>query len=125
MIRRPPRSTLFPYTTLFRSAPPANRLGPGALVLAVGRPGTPQPMASFGVISSVGGAWRTALGGVVDGYVRADVAMLPGFSGGAIADVQGRLVGLLSTHLAGGDPVALPAATLVDLVDRALAGGAS
>src|SRR5258705_6768693 len=23
MIRRPPRSTLFPYTTLFRSAPPA------------------------------------------------------------------------------------------------------
>src|SRR3989442_5383732 len=24
MIRRPPRSTLFPYTTLFRSAPPAS-----------------------------------------------------------------------------------------------------
>src|SRR3712207_8334044 len=24
MIRRPPRSTLFPYTTLFRSAAPAN-----------------------------------------------------------------------------------------------------
>src|SRR2546430_8635231 len=26
MIRRPPRSTLFPYTTLFRSAPFLNRL---------------------------------------------------------------------------------------------------
>src|SRR2546422_4737949 len=25
MIRRPPRSTLFPYTTLFRSQPPADR----------------------------------------------------------------------------------------------------
>src|SRR5256885_11407996 len=25
MIRRPPRSTLFPYTTLFRSRPPAER----------------------------------------------------------------------------------------------------
>src|SRR3712207_7569213 len=25
MIRRPPRSTLFPYTTLFRSHPPASR----------------------------------------------------------------------------------------------------
>src|SRR5256885_3971436 len=25
MIRRPPRSTLFPYTTLFRSSPPAAR----------------------------------------------------------------------------------------------------
>src|SRR3712207_7644587 len=28
MIRRPPRSTLFPYTTLFRSVPPA-QLGVG------------------------------------------------------------------------------------------------
>src|SRR5256885_3632391 len=26
MIRRPPRSTLFPYTTLFRSLAPANRV---------------------------------------------------------------------------------------------------
>src|SRR2546425_7968237 len=33
MIRRPPRSTLFPYTTLFRSAPVA---GPGR---GRGRPG--------------------------------------------------------------------------------------
>src|SRR2546430_5722871 len=29
MIRRPPRSTLFPYTTLFRSPPP-ERPGPGS-----------------------------------------------------------------------------------------------
>src|SRR5256885_7028101 len=28
MIRRPPRSTLFPYTTLFRSAGLADELGP-------------------------------------------------------------------------------------------------
>src|SRR5258705_7330226 len=29
MIRRPPRSTLFPYTTLFRSRPGRNRTEPG------------------------------------------------------------------------------------------------
>src|SRR3712207_7897266 len=29
MIRRPPRSTLFPYTTLFRSEPPIRILCPG------------------------------------------------------------------------------------------------
>src|SRR5438067_5240031 len=29
MIRRPPRSTLFPYTTLFRSATGSNRNRPG------------------------------------------------------------------------------------------------
>src|SRR5438874_10743508 len=27
MLRRPPRSTLFPYTTLFRSSPRARRVG--------------------------------------------------------------------------------------------------
>src|SRR2546427_4426284 len=30
MIRRPPRSTLFPYTTLFRSPPPGAPSGPSA-----------------------------------------------------------------------------------------------
>src|SRR5258707_11100775 len=32
MIRRPPRSTLFPYTTLFRSMLPAANASPEALV---------------------------------------------------------------------------------------------
>src|SRR2546427_5027957 len=35
MIRRPPRSTLFPYTTLFRS--PARQPGGGAGVIGLGR----------------------------------------------------------------------------------------
>src|SRR2546429_317126 len=39
MIRRPPRSTLFPYTTLFRSAP--ERFAVGALHDAVVRVETP------------------------------------------------------------------------------------
>src|SRR3712207_7557123 len=35
MIRRPPRSTLFPYTTLFRSEPAAQRLtGPACRLIA-------------------------------------------------------------------------------------------
>src|SRR3712207_7095525 len=40
MIRRPPRSTLFPYTTLFRSARPAVRSGrSGAARPGAGRGG--------------------------------------------------------------------------------------
>src|SRR3712207_8428492 len=35
MIRRPPRSTLFPYTTLFRSALPGPALAARATVLAL------------------------------------------------------------------------------------------
>ncbi len=94
----------------------------GHLVLAVGRPGTPAPIASFGVVSSVGGAWRTAQGAVLDAYLRADVALLPGLSGGALADVQGRIVGLLSSQLAGGDPVAIPVQTVDALVQRITSG---
>src|SRR2546427_11008687 len=36
MIRRPPRSTLFPYTTLFRSALGVLRRGLAAVVLSLG-----------------------------------------------------------------------------------------
>jgi serine protease Do len=103
-------------------APPGD-LSAGNLVLAVGRPGTPQPIASFGAISSVGGAWRTAQGGLLDAYIRADVALLPGLSGGALADVQGRVVGMLSAYLAGGDPVGIPTASIDAIVQRILSGG--
>src|SRR3712207_8520041 len=44
MIRRPPRSTLFPYTTLFRSdalLPPARGAGP---LRPAHRPAEPQPL---------------------------------------------------------------------------------
>src|SRR2546426_1209284 len=40
MIRRPPRSTLFPYTTLFRS--PVDRIGPWRKVLERGGSGRDQ-----------------------------------------------------------------------------------
>src|SRR3712207_7324948 len=46
MIRRPPRSTLFPYTTLFRSPTAGVRenvvvVGPAAALPAVGHPAVP------------------------------------------------------------------------------------
>src|SRR2546425_6935290 len=46
MIRRPPRSTLFPYTTLFRSRPADLRVGPdGARIRSTlpSRPRAPLP----------------------------------------------------------------------------------
>src|SRR2546426_6256234 len=42
MIRRPPRSTLFPYTTLFRSYGPAGRL-----LIVTGWPGVTSTVVSF------------------------------------------------------------------------------
>src|SRR3712207_7455091 len=56
MIRRPPRSTLFPYTTLFRSATPteAGAMGAvGALVLAAIQRRLTWPLVREGMSSTM------------------------------------------------------------------------
>lgn len=88
----------------------------GHFVLAVGRPGPSGPMASFGVVSLVGGAWRTPRGGTVEGFVRADVAMLPGFSGGPLVDARGTVLGLNSSTLGRGGGLTVPAAAIDTIV---------
>lgn len=92
---------------------------PGNLTLAIGRPGPSGPMASFGVVSVVGGSWRTHRGHSVEGFVRADVAMLPGFSGGPLVDSAGHLIGLNSSTLGRGSGLTV-LATAIDGVVTAL-----
>ena len=88
----------------------------GHLVLAVGRPGPSGPMASFGALRVVGGAGRAHHGGNVEGYLRADVAMLPGFSGGPLVDASGAILGLNSSTLGRGGGLTIPAATIDRIV---------
>jgi S1-C subfamily serine protease len=90
---------------------------PGNLVLAVGRPGPSGPMASFGVVSTVGGSWRPHRGGTVEGYIRADVAMLPGFSGGPLVDVEGNIIGLNSSTLGRGGGLTIPSGAIDTIVN--------
>jgi S1-C subfamily serine protease len=71
----------------------------GHLALAIGRPGPSGAMASLGVISAVGGPLRLRGGASLERFVRADVAMLPGFSGGPLVDATGNLIGLNSSTL--------------------------
>lgn len=88
----------------------------GHLVLAVARPGKSGVMASFGAISVVGGAWRTATGGSVEGFVRADVAMLPGFSGGPLVNGEGEVIGLNSSTLGRGGGMTIPTAAIETVI---------
>src|SRR5438034_2289701 len=55
MIRRPPRSTLFPYTTLFRSTPPS---GAGSPAWSTSGMTPAQTGRSRSLSSSVGGPER-------------------------------------------------------------------
>lgn len=86
----------------------------GNLVLAVGRPGEGEPMASIGIISAVTGPWRTWRGGMLEKLIHTDVTLYPGFSGGALVDAAGRVAGLNTSLLARGISAALP----VDTVQR-------
>lgn len=94
----------------------------GQLVLALGRPGQ-TVQATLGVISALGQAWRTAAGGRVDRYLQTDVVMYPGFSGGPLVDVSGRVAGLNSSGLLRGVSPALPVPTLRRVVETLLAHG--
>jgi S1-C subfamily serine protease len=97
-------------------------LRPGSIVLAVGRPGA-GVTASLGLISAVGGEWRTWQGGRIDRFVRLDLAIYDGFSGGALVEAGGRVLGLNTSGLARGMPLTIPAATVDQVAERILKGG--
>lgn len=94
----------------------------GNLVLALGRPGK-TVMATLGIVSAIGDAWRTRAGGGIDRYLQPDVAMPPGFSGGPLVDSAGRILGLTSSGLLRGITVAVPVSTLERVVDTLLQHG--
>ena len=96
-----------------RAASPARV---GQFVLAVGRPGERELMASVGIVSAIGGPARTR-GGLLEQYIRTDATPYPGFSGGALIDARGAVLGILTTGLAGGAALAVPAALAWGLAD--------
>ncbi len=81
----------------------------GQLVLALGRPTLDGIEASLGIISAVGGPARTWRGGMLERYLRTDAIPFPGFSGGPLVDIAGRVVGLNTSGLSHGAAITIPA----------------
>lgn len=108
-----------PGSTGIESEPPKL----GQLVLAVGRPSTVGLSVSFGVVSSVGPPWRTRSGGRIDQLVRPDLVLYPGFSGGPLIDVGGKVIGLNTSGLTRGAPVTIPTETIERIVNRLIKRG--
>ncbi|HEU4588658.1 MAG TPA: trypsin-like peptidase domain-containing protein [Gemmatimonadales bacterium] len=109
------------------SLAPAERADPtalraGHLVLAVGRPG-PNVTASMGVVSAVGGEWRTWQGGRIDRFVRLDLNIYDGFSGGALIEAGGRVLGINTSGLARATALTIPATTVDRVADQLLSHG--
>ena len=81
----------------------------GQVVVALGRPSQEGIEASLGIISAVGGPVRTGRGGLLENYLRTDAIPFPGFSGGPLIDLEGRVVGMNTSGLAHGAAISIPA----------------
>jgi serine protease DegQ len=95
----------------------------GHVALAIARTGGDGPSASMGVLSALGGPWSTWRGGRVDRYIRADLSLYPGFSGGPLVDASGACLGINTSGLTRHFPLALPPETVDRVVSALLAGG--
>jgi S1-C subfamily serine protease len=100
----------------------AGALRVGNLVLAVGRPGQ-SVTASLGVLSAVGAEWRTWQGGRIDRFLRLDLSIYDGFSGGPLVEAAGRALGLNTSGLARGMALTIPGSTVDHVADQILSGG--
>ncbi|MFN8482096.1 MAG: trypsin-like peptidase domain-containing protein [Anaerolineae bacterium] len=89
-------------------------VGVGQLVLAVARP-SDRPMATIGIVSAFTPT-QTRRGQSLD-IIQTDVTLYPGFSGGALVDARGQIIGLNSSHLARGISTAIGVGTLRRVVE--------
>jgi S1-C subfamily serine protease len=95
----------------------------GHLVVALARPGR-TARATLGIVSALGGEWKTPAGGRVDRYLETDLELPSGFSGGFLLDLEGRAIGLNTTGLWRGHHLSIPTVTLRKTVETLLAHGA-
>jgi S1-C subfamily serine protease len=94
----------------------------GHLVLGAGRSGEGNLSASLGLISRLGGSWRSWQGGQIDQFIRPHFLSHHGAMGTTLLDSQGRVIGLNTTG-----PrrmmLTIPAATIQRVADQLLQTG--
>ena len=100
----------------------AAQLRVGHFVLAIGRREKQGLAASHGIISTLGGAWRTWRGGRIDQSFRLDLLPFTGFSGGPLVDAQGKVIGI-NTSGPRRSVMTVPTVTVNRVVDHLLAKG--
>ena len=66
----------------------------------------------MGIVSGAAGEWPTWRGGKLDQFVRLDVAIYPTSEGGAIADIQGNIVGIVAAGLSRSSVIGITRATI-------------
>jgi S1-C subfamily serine protease len=94
----------------------------GNVVLAVGRTNT-DVTASFGIINNISGAWRTWRGDEIERFISLDLAIYLGFSGGALINADGKVLGVNTSAFGRGLALTIPSETVNRVVDVLLTKG--
>jgi S1-C subfamily serine protease len=93
------------------------------LVIALGRTRAGNLVASAGIVGGIGGEVRTWRGGRLDQNIRLDLELYPGFSGGPLVSVEGKVLGVNTSGLGRGRAITIPVSTVNRTVDELLAKG--
>jgi S1-C subfamily serine protease len=99
-------------------------LAVGSLVVAIGRTRRGNIVASSGLVSGLMGEWRAGRARI-DQFIRPDLTLYPGFSGGALIDSSGKVLGMTTSGLLHRRPLAIPASTLVRIGEELITKGHS
>ena len=95
----------------------------GHLVVAVGRSGEGDAIASSGIVNRAAGPWQTWLGGSLDRLIRLDGGVYDGLSGAPVADARGAVIGLATAALSRSYGIVVPTSTVARVVAALLANG--
>ena len=100
----------------------SDKLNTGQFVLALANPFNRQPTATTGIITSVGATLRGWRGTAMEDVIATDARLNPGFSGGPLIDVSGKMIGL-NTAYVWSRGIAIPANKVKNIADRLMTGG--
>ena len=100
----------------------SENLSVGQYVLAIANPfNRLQPTATTGIITSVGSKLRGWRGTQMENIIATDAKLNPGFSGGPLVDVSGKIIGI-NTAYVWSRGIAIPIDKVKTIADRLMSG---
>lgn len=94
----------------------SQNLKPGQFILALANPFGRQVSATQGIVTAVHGAIRTLGGITIEDTIVTDARLNPGYSGGPLIDVYGKMIGL-NTAFIWNRGIAVPINTIKHIVE--------